>query len=139
MFWWKSAKIFMSFSKPQVSSSVLWKITPLWFLRSKVIYFARKRPIKIHRILVIFETKWFFFQILHHSSVSWDVTLRYFLAEILYTINKRNLSSYKFGEIKSLKFDSLMGSFCQNDIKLLFSTKKYRRAISHDTEEWWKL
>ena len=56
-------------------SSVSWKITPLYFFRSKVIYFVRKglmkvqileilsAQIKIHQILVIFETtNWFFFK-----------------------------------------------------------------------------
>ena len=28
-----------------------------------------------------------------------------------------SLSKYKFGEIESLKFGTLMGSFCQNNIK----------------------
>ena len=49
-------------------SSVSWKITPLYFFRSNVIYFAQKEPIKveilrisgaqvkIHQILAIFET-----------------------------------------------------------------------------------
>ena len=38
-----------------------------------------------------------FFQILHQSSGSWDITSLYFLAKILYTL--RSLSKYKFGEI----------------------------------------
>ena len=53
-----------------------------------------------------------------------------FLAENLYTFNKRSLSRYKFGEIESLKFGTLMGSLRQNNIK--FQLKKYRRVISHE-------
>ena len=56
--------------------------------------------IKIHQILVIFETKNRFF-------FTFGTTLQYyetkltctFLAEILYTFSKRSLSKYKFGEI----------------------------------------
>ena len=56
-------------------SSVSWKLTLLYFFRSKVLYFARKgpikaqilrlssAPIKIHQVLVIFETaNWFSFK-----------------------------------------------------------------------------
>ena len=64
----------MSFPKPEVSFYLLfsvmksWKITPLYFFRSNVIYFAQKEPIKVeilrissrqvktHQIRVIFET-----------------------------------------------------------------------------------
>ena len=74
--------------------------------QSKYNYFRLLRArIKIHQILVIFETKKFFLQILHHSSVSWDISTfmcpMYFLAEILYTFSKRSLAKYKFGEISS--------------------------------------
>ena len=103
-FWWKFAKLLMSFSKPQVSFS---------FFLGQTLYTLHKRDqskckcfrllsarIKIHQILVIFETtNQFFFK--------FGINLRYhepqllctFLAEILYTFNKRSLSKYKFGEI----------------------------------------
>ena len=61
VFWWKCAKFLMSFSKPEVSfsqifhdSSVSRKITPLYFSRSNVIYFALKGPIKCN-LLRLFE------------------------------------------------------------------------------------
>ena len=74
-------------------SLVSWKITPLYFFRSKVIYFAWKGPIKV-QILETFEcsdqnspnschfwnNKLVFLQILHHSSVSWDITPLYFFS-----------------------------------------------------------
>ena len=39
-------------------------------------------------------------------------------------------------EVASLKNWTLMGSFCPKHIKL--EMKKYRRVMSHDTEEWSK-
>ena len=72
--------------------------------------------------------------------MAWDINPLYFLAEILFTFNKRSLSKYKFDKISReqskseiLHFD---GSFCPNYIK--FQLQKYRRIISHDTEEWCK-
>ena len=64
-------------------SSVSWKITPLYFFRSKVIYFAQKGPITV-QIFQTFEcldqnlpnschfrnNKSVFLQILYYSSVS---------------------------------------------------------------------
>ena len=44
-----------------------------------------------------------------------------------------SLSRSKFGEIKNLKFGTLMGSSHQNNIK--FQLKKYRSVISNDIEE----
>ena len=154
----------MSFSKPQVlrDSSVLWKITPLYFFMSNVIYFAQKEPIKlkilrilsaqvkIYQILVIFETiNQFFFefsitlQCMKHKSST-------FLAETLYTFNKRNIWKYKLLQVTSyislqvhgisrkpevLDFDGFLLS--ESNIK--FQLKKYRRVISHDNEEWCKV
>ena len=70
--------------------SVSWKITSVYFFRSNVIYLAWKRPFKLQ----IFETfecldqnpssschfwnrKLVFVQILHHSSLSWDIAPLY--------------------------------------------------------------
>ena len=72
-------------------SSVSWKITPQYFFRSKIIYFALKGPIKV-QILETFEypdqnspnscqfwnNKSVFVQILHQSSVSRGITPLYF-------------------------------------------------------------
>ena len=102
MLWWKISKFLLSFSKPQLSfssnfachvSSVSWKISPQYSFRSNFIYFAQKGPIKVH----IFENfeyldqssrnschfwnkKLFFLQILHHSSVSWDINPLYYFS-----------------------------------------------------------
>ena len=70
-------------------SSVSWKITPLYFFKSKVIYFAQKKPVKVN-FLETFECsgqnspnschfwnkKLVFLQILYYFSVSWDITFR---------------------------------------------------------------
>ena len=92
--------------------SVSWRITPLYFFKSNVMYFARKGPIKVQtfenfecldqnppNFCHFWNNKLFFFLIFHHSSVSWDITSLYFLAEILNTFNKKSLSKYKFDEI----------------------------------------
>ena len=84
-------------------SSVSWKITPLYFLgqtlstlhnmnqsKCKFVRLLSAR-VKIHQSCVIFETtSQFFFK--------FCITLT-FLAEILYTFNRRSLSKYKFGDI----------------------------------------
>ena len=75
-------------------SSASWKITLLYFLAQKIIYFAQKEPIKVK----IFETfncwgqnlsnsscqfwnhKLISLQILYHSSVSWKITPMYFFS-----------------------------------------------------------
>ena len=88
---------------------------------------------------IIFQTATqFFFKLCIALQCHETWLLCIFLDEILfYFIHKRSLSNYKFGEIKTLKFGTLMGSFFQNNIK--FQIKKHRRAISHDTEEWYKV
>ena len=57
--------------------------------------------VKFYQIPVSFETTEhffsIFFQILHQSSGSSDITSLYFLAKLLYTL--RNLPKNKFGEI----------------------------------------
>ena len=40
------------------------------------------------------------------------------------------------GALRSLKFSTLVGSFCKNHTK--FQLKMYRRLITHDIEEWCK-
>ena len=117
--------------------------------------------IKIHQVLVIFKTtNCFFFKFcitLHCHEIQLPCT---FLAEISYNFNKRSLSKYKFGEtlceqlkekeppqvqvwwnfawvVEYMKFWTLMGSFCPNQIN--FQLKTYRRVISYHTEEWFKV
>ena len=68
--------------------------------------------IKIHQILISFETtNQFFFKFCMNLQCHETQLLCIFLAEILYAFNKRSLSRYKFTEIKSQKFGTLMVSF----------------------------
>ena len=125
-------------------------LSPLYF-----IYFALKGPIKVQ----IFETfecldqnlpnschfwnnKSVFLQILHHSSVSWDITPLYFFSwNFIYFQQKEPIKVQIWWNftwaVESLKFCTVVGSFCKNQIK--FQLKKYRRLISHDIEEWYKV
>ena len=137
-------------------SSVSWKISRLHFFRSNFIYFAWKRPfkvhifetlsarIKIHQILVVFETtNRFFFKFCITLSVSWDITPLYFFSwNFTYFQQKEPIKvqiwwNFTWAVKIFLKFCTLMGSFCKNHIK--FQLKKYRRVISHDIEEWCKV
>ena len=75
--------------------------------------------IKIHQILVIFETaNWFLFKFYITLHCRETQLLCTFSAEILYTFNKRSLSQCKFGEIKNLKVATLISSFHQNNMKV---------------------
>ena len=79
---------------------------------------------------------------MHHSSVSWEVTLLYFFS----------WNCTRFGQKESIKVQNfrlstahlkfhqictLIGSFCWKFIKL--QLKKYRGVMSHDTEKWCKI
>ena len=83
-----------------------------------------------------------FFQILHYSSVSWDINPLYFFSlNFIYFQQKEAIKvqiCWNFTwAVETPKFCTLMGSFCPNYIKFLL--KKYRRVISHDIEEWRKV
>ena len=132
-------------------TEVSWKITPLYFFRSKVIYFAQKGPVKVQ----IFETsecadqnssnsyhfwnnKSIFLQILNHFSVSWGITPLYFFSwNFIYFQQKESIKVQIWWNfmraVESLKFHTLMDFFCPNHIK--FQLKEYRKVICHDTEE----
>ena len=112
-------------------SSVSWKITPLYFFRSNVIYFAWKGPIKVQ----IFETsersnqnspnsyhfwniKLIFLQILHHLSVSWHITpLHFFSWNFMCFQQKKPIKVQIWWNftwaVESLKICTLMGYFCR--------------------------
>ena len=116
-------------------SSVSWKITPQYFSRSNITYFARKRPIKVHisetfkcldqnwpNCCHFWNNKSVFLQILYHSSVSWDITpLDVFSWNFIYFQQKDLIKVQIYWNfiwaVKSLKFCILMGSFCKNHIK----------------------
>ena len=92
---------------------VLWKITPLYFFSSNLIYFLQRKPtevqvfrlstarVKVHRIsYVTFRTKsQFSFKVwttLHCNARSFFCT---FLAGTLYALDKSNTSTCKFPDL----------------------------------------
>ena len=78
-----------------------------------------------------------FLQILRQCSGSWDMTVYFQQKE---SIKVQIWWNFTWA-VESLKFCTLMGSFCPNHVH--FQLKKYRRVISHATEErckvWIKL
>ena len=102
--------------------SMSWKISPLYFFSSNNIYFAQKELIKVK----IFETfvcsghnlsnslcqfwndKLIPLQILYPSSVLWEITPMYFLAQKMYNLLKRSLLKWKF-----LRLSSAQVKICQ--------------------------
>ena len=120
VFWWKFAKFLMSFFQTTGQfffqflhdSSVSWKITPLYFFRSNVIYFVQKGLISENfkdflvlgstftKFLSFWNQKLVFLHILRHPSVSWDINpMHFFSLNFIYFHHKKALSKYKFGEI----------------------------------------
>ena len=79
---------------------------------------------------------------LHHSSVSWEITLLYFFSwNCTWFEQKEPIKVQNFrlstAHIKFHQIYTLIGSFCWKNIK--FQPKKYRGVISHDPEEWRKI
>ena len=91
--------------------SVSWRITPLYFFSSNLIYFEQighwseifrllSGWVKIHQIpYVIFETTSFFLKTLHHSSMSWRYVFCTFVAKTLYYFYKRSPPQYKVSDV----------------------------------------
>ena len=100
--------------------------------------------INIHQILVIFETiNWFLFKFcttLQYHDI-YIIPLYFFTWNFIYFQQKEPIKVQIWWNftwaVKSLKYCTLMGSFCKNEIR--FQLKKYRRIISHDIEEWCKV
>ena len=91
------------------------------------------------KFFALLKKKSFFPQILHHSLVYWDITPLYLFSwNFIYFQQKEPIIVKSWQNftwaVKSLTFCALVCSFCKNHIKFLL--KKYRRLISHDTEEW---
>ena len=80
-------------------------------------------------------------QIVHHSSVSWDITPLYFFSwNFIYFQQKEPIKVqiwWNFTWAVSLKFCTLAGSFYKSHMR--FQLRKYRRLISHNIEEWCKV
>ena len=90
----------------------------------------------------VWNYKSVFFKTLHHSSVSWEITLLYFFSwnctwfgqkePIKVQHFRLSFTQASFHQIFTLK-----GSFCWRYIK--FQLKNYRGVISHDPKEWCKI
>ena len=80
---------------------------------------------------------------MHHSSVSWEITLLYFFSwNFIWFLQKKPIKVQNFrkiltAQVKFHQICTLIGSFCWKYIK--FQLKKYRGVMSHDTEEWCKI
>ena len=79
---------------------------------------------------------------MHHSSVSWEITLLYFFSwNCTWFGQKEPVKVQNFrlstAHIKFRQIFTLIGSFCWKYIK--FQLKKYRGLMSYDNEEWCKI
>ena len=150
VFWWKLAKFLMSFSKPHSAfleilhdCSVSWKITHLYFFR-RTLYTLLERDqskckflrllsarIKFTKFLSFLKQQIsFFFQILHHFSALWDTTSLYFSSwNFMYFQQKKPIKVKIWWNftwvVESLKFCSLMASFCKNKVSANKVQKSY--------------
>ena len=79
---------------------------------------------------------------MHHSAVSWKITLPYFLSQnVIWYGQKESIKMQNFklslNDMECHQLCALIGSFCWKYVK--FQLKKYGGVISHDTEEWCKI
>ena len=123
--------------------SVPWHIIPQKFSSWNIICYGQKEPINVQffrllRVLMkdhsiphaIFEaTRSGFIQILHHCSVSWKITPQYFLAQTLYTLDKKSPPKWNFQTFQWLDEISPNSSCHIWNHKL-----EDRGAVFHDTE-----
>ena len=72
-----------------------------------------------------------FLQILHDSSVSWNITSLYFLGQTLYTLHKRDQSKWRF-----YRFFSALIKVHQ--ILVIFGTKNcfFLQTLQHSLMSW---
>ena len=132
-----------------------WKITPLYFCSSNLVYFGQKQPPK--RNFQTFE--WLgknspnfschiwnhrsvFLQTLLHSSASWEIIHMYFFSWHFIWFGQKEpikVQNIKLStaHVKFYQLCFLIGSFCWKYIK--FQLKRHRANTSHDTEEWCKI
>ena len=124
---------------PQIFHRFLmsWKISPLYFFSSNNIYFAQKELIKVK----IFETfvcsghnlsnslcqfwndKLIPLQILYPSSVLWEITPMYFLAQKIYNLLKRSLLKWKFLRLSSAEVKICQLPYVNFEITIRFHSK----------------
>ena len=98
--------------------------------------------IKFHQIPhVTFETTSTFFLNLHNSSISWEITLLYFVSwNFIWFLAKKPIKVQNVrlltAQVKIHQTCSLIGSSCWKYIK--YQLKMYRGFMPHNTEESWK-
>ena len=126
-----------------------WKITPLYFFSTYILWTKRAHQSQISRLLsgwvkiqqfphVIFETASQFFLTLHHSSVSWEITLLCcFNWNFIQFRQKKSITVQNCRLSTVHQMCTLIGSYCWKYFR--FHVKRYRGVISHDTEEWCKI
>ena len=71
-----------------------------------------------------------FIQILHHCSVSWKITPRYFLAQDLYTLEKKSTSKSHFKTFEWLGETSLNSSCLTWNHKSVFLQTLHHSSVS---------
>ena len=117
--------------------SVSWKIThlylflELWVFRSK---FTKFFSFLKHQISFSSNFVSFFSVVRHNSSILFSWSFKYFQQK---ESTKVKIWCNFTWAAESLKFCTFFGSFCPNHIKL--QLKKYRGAILHNAEEWYKV
>ena len=99
----------------QIRNQSEWELWEFQVLRSKFTKF-----------FIIFETANQFSSILHHSSLSWDITPLYFFWMNFYILSTKG--AYQSTNLVKFHVSSRK-----------FQLNKYRRIISHDTAEWYYL
>ena len=134
------------------TSSVSWKITPLYFFSSNNIYFAQKEPIKV-KIFETFErsgqnfsnslgqfwnNKSIPLEILYPPSVSWKITpLCFFSLSNIYFAEKEPIK-IKFFETFKCSGQNTSNSSCQfwNDKSILLQILHHFSFSWHITPLW---
>ena len=79
---------------------------------------------------------------MHHSSVSWEITLLYFFSQNFTWFGQKSpikVQNFRLltAHVKFHQIFILIDSFSSKYIK--FQLKMYRGVMSHDTEEWYKI
>ena len=79
---------------------------------------------------------------MHHSSVSWEITLLYFFSWNCTWLGQKEHNKVQNFRLSNahMKFHqiyTLIGSICWKYIK--FQLKRYRGIMSHDTKQWCKI
>ena len=123
--------------------SVLWKITPLYFLAQTLYTLDKKSPPKRaqsenspNSSFHIWNHKLVFLETLHYSSVSWEIIVLYFFSWNLVQFGRKGkikVQNFRLStaHVKFHQICTLIGSFCWNYIN--FQLKKY---MSYSSWHW---